>query len=80
MCVISLIVFTDKYQGHVQTLYTKWFFITFLFYLYLPHVIVYKGGTKVGWVWLVRPKPVGRKTKNENAEILKMGVFRANLT
>ena len=31
-CVISLIVFTDKYQGHVQTLYTKWFFITFKLY------------------------------------------------
>ena len=24
MCVISLIEFTDKYQGHVRTLYTKY--------------------------------------------------------
>ena len=30
--MISLIVFTDKYQGHVRTLYTKWFFITFKLY------------------------------------------------
>ena len=32
VCGISLIVFTDKYQGHVQTLYTKWLFITFKLY------------------------------------------------
>ena len=30
--MISLIVFTDKYQGHVRTFYTKWFFITFKLY------------------------------------------------
>ena len=29
MIVISLILFTDKYQGHVRTFYTEWFFITF---------------------------------------------------
>ena len=32
MCVINLIEFTDKYQGHVRTLYTIWFFITFKLY------------------------------------------------
>ena len=32
MCVIILIVFTDKYQGHVWTSYIKWFFITFKLY------------------------------------------------
>ena len=30
MFVISLIVFPDQYQGHVRTLYNKWFFITFI--------------------------------------------------
>ena len=29
MLTISLIVFTDKLQGHVHTFYSKWFFITF---------------------------------------------------
>ena len=28
MLTISLIVFTDKLQGHVHTFYSKWFFIT----------------------------------------------------
>ena len=32
MCVLHLIVFTDKYQGHVRTLHTEWFFITFKLY------------------------------------------------
>ena len=27
--MVSLIAFTDKYQGHVRTFYTKWLFITF---------------------------------------------------
>ena len=31
-------------------------------------------------VWSVGPKPVGGKMINKKAEILKMGVFRANLT
>ena len=42
MCVISLIVFTDKYQGHVRTLYTKWFFITFKLY---PNMLVFLQST-----------------------------------
>ena len=29
MLTISLIVFTDKLQGHVHTFYSKWYFITF---------------------------------------------------
>ena len=29
MLTISLIVFTDKFNGHVHTFYTIWFFITF---------------------------------------------------
>ena len=29
MLTISLIVFTDKFQGHVHTFYSKWYFITF---------------------------------------------------
>ena len=28
MLTISLIVFTDKFQGHVHTFYSKWYFIT----------------------------------------------------
>ena len=28
MLTISLIVFTDKLQGHVHTFYSKWYFIT----------------------------------------------------
>ena len=39
MCVISLIVFTEKYHGHVRTLYIKWFFITFKLY---PNTWEYK--------------------------------------
>ena len=30
MLTISLIVFTDKLQGHVHTFYSKWYFITLL--------------------------------------------------
>ena len=29
MLTISLIVFTDKFKGHVHTFYSKWYFITF---------------------------------------------------
>ena len=31
MLTISLIVFTDHFQGHVYTFYSKWYFITYLF-------------------------------------------------
>ena len=37
-------------------------------------------GITYHWVWSIGPKPEGRKMKNEKAETLKMGVFRANLT
>ena len=42
--------------------------------------IVYYISVWIVGVWSVGPKPAGQKTKNEKAEILKMGVFRANLT
>ena len=29
MLMISLVVFTDKFKGHVHTFYSKWYFITF---------------------------------------------------
>ena len=29
MLMISLIVFTDKFQGHIHTFYSKWYYITF---------------------------------------------------